>query len=511
MKKETLEYIKKNHMIEQGDGVIVGLSGGADSVCLLHVLWCLKEELGIGLRAVHVHHGLRGEEADRDAAFSETFCRERDIPFKLVKIRASEEAKAQGISVEEAGRLARYRILEEEALSWEKERRPEREPERRPEREPERRPEREPERRPEREPERRLERETNRAQEKKKAGTGKIKIATAHHGNDSAETILHNLFRGTGLTGLSGIAPVRGRIIRPVLWAGREDIVDWLRSCKIEYVEDSTNRENDYTRNKIRNELMPVITSSVNGQAVRNILRVGERIREADEYLEKTARNWIVLHGADGQAGFSVPELLKEDRIIRSYVVRALIRSMGCSLKDITAVHIDSVLDLMEKGTGKEVDLPYGLKAENVYGRIKFSRRGDKPEIRDESAGERDKRGNAVPRLDIRVFPFQNQAEIPKNQYTKWFDYDKIKDTLSVRNRRTGDYITLASGGRKTVKSFMIDEKIPREKRSEILLLAEGSHVLWIVGYRISEYYKVTEQTKNILQVQLDGGTDSGR
>lgn len=470
MKKETFDYIKKNHMIERGDGVIVGLSGGADSVCLLHVLWCLKEELGIGLRAVHVHHGLRGEEADRDAAFSETLCRERDIPFKLVKIMASEEAKEQGISVEEAGRLARYRILKEEALSWE--------------------------------------------QERGKAGScnaGEIKIATAHHGNDSAETILHNLFRGTGLKGLSGIAPVRGRIIRPVLWARREDIVDWLRGCGIEYMEDSTNRENDYTRNKIRNEILPVITSSVNDQAVRNILRAGERIREADEYLEKAAWNWIGQHSVDGQPGFSVQELLKEDRVIRGYVVRGILRNIGCPLKDVTAGNIDSVLELMEKGTGKEVDLPHGLKAERIYGRIEFSRRGDKPDIREGSDGGQDKRMDAVPRMDIQVFPFQNQEEIPKNQYTKWFDYDKIKDTLSVRNRRTGDYITLAPGGRKTVKSFMIDEKIPREKRGKILLLAEGSHVLWIVGYRISEYYKVTEQTKNILQVQLDGGTDSGR
>ena len=506
MKKETFNYIKKNHMIERGDGVIVGLSGGADSVCLLHVLWCLKEELGIGLRAVHVHHGLRGEEADRDAAFSESLCRERDIPFKLVKIMASEEAKKQGISVEEAGRLARYRILEEEALSWEQER--EREKEQEQERE------RQQEQGQERQQEQRQERDRDEARKKNKdnaCGAGKIKIATAHHGNDSAETILHNLFRGTGLKGLSGIAPVRGRIIRPVLWARREDIVDWLRNCGIEYVEDSTNRENDYTRNKIRNELMPVVTSSINEQAVQNILRAGERIREADEYLEKTAWNWIGLHSVDGQPGFSVPELLREDRVIRSYVIRGMLRNMGCPLKDITARHIDSVLELMEKGTGKEVDLPYGLKAENSYGRIKFCRRGDKPVIRDGSAGGQDKPMDPVPRMDMQVFPFQNQEEIPKNQYTKWFDYDKIKDTLSVRNRRAGDYITLAQGGRKTVKSFMIDEKIPREKRSEILLLAEGSHVLWIVGYRISEYYKVTEQTKNILQVQLDGGTDSGR
>ena len=148
MKKETLNFIQKYHMAEQGDGVIAGLSGGADSVCLLRILRCLRQELGIELRAVHVHHGLRGSEADRDAAFSEELCKELDIPFKTVRINAAEEAREAGISVEEAGRRARYRILEAEALLWEKD------------------------------------------------GRNHVHIATAHHGNDSAETILHNLFRG---------------------------------------------------------------------------------------------------------------------------------------------------------------------------------------------------------------------------------------------------------------------------------------------------------------------------
>ena len=147
---------------------------------------------------------LRGSEADRDAAFSEELCKELDIPFKTVRINAAEEAREAGISVEEAGRRARYRILEAEALLWEKD------------------------------------------------GRNHVHIATAHHGNDSAETILHNLFRGSGLKGLSGIPPVRGRIIRPILWAQRREILDWLRAHGYPYVEDSTNSGTDYTRNLIR-------------------------------------------------------------------------------------------------------------------------------------------------------------------------------------------------------------------------------------------------------------------
>ena len=475
MKKETLNFIQKYHMAEQGDGVIAGLSGGADSVCLLRILRCLRQELGIELRAVHVHHGLRGSEADRDAAFSEELCKELDIPFKTVRINAAEEAREAGISVEDAGRRARYRILEAEALLWEKD------------------------------------------------GRNHVHIATAHHGNDSAETILHNLFRGSGLKGLSGIPPVRGRIIRPILWAQRREILDWLRAHGYPYVEDSTNSGTDYTRNLIRNELLPVITSRINGQAVQNILRAGEHICEADRYLEKTAGEWVRQHAAAAAAGnagtengketavFMAAELLKEDRIIRRYAVRIILRELGCPLKDITARHIDNVLELLGKGTGKEVNLPYGMTAGIEYGRLIFSRGKEAYAMPDSIAGPERSGERAAARLDFQVFPRQNQQEIPKNQYTKWFDYDKIKDTLSVRNRQTGDYITLASGGRKSVKSFMIDEKIPRESRDAVLLLAEGSHVLWIVGYRISEYYKVTEQTKNILQVQTDGGTDSGR
>ena len=148
--------------------------------------------------------------------------------------------------------------------------------------------------------------------------------------------------------------------------------------------------------------------------------------------------------------------------------MRIILRELGCPLKDITARHIDSVLELLGKGTGKEVNLPYGMTAGIEYGRLIFSRGKEAYAMPDSIAGPE-------------------------------------------RNRQTGDYITLASGGRKSVKSFMIDEKIPRESRDAVLLLAEGRHVLWIVGYRISEYYKVTEQTKNILQVQTDGGTDSGR
>lgn len=215
MQKQTEIYMKQNHMTRPGDGVLVGLSGGADSVGLLLVLWKLRETFQISLRALHVHHGLRGAEADRDAAFSRMLCERLEIPFYEFRIDAAKEALDRKCSVEEAGRLARYRLYEETARAWEEEIR-------------------------------------------------RVHIATAHHADDNAETVLFNLFRGSGLTGLSGIAPVRGRIIRPLLWAQRSEIQTWLRQQGQDWVEDSTNQESEYSRNWLRNELLPAVEERLN-------------------------------------------------------------------------------------------------------------------------------------------------------------------------------------------------------------------------------------------------------
>ncbi len=156
---------------------------------------------------------------------------------------------------------------------------------------------------------------------------------------------------------------------------------------------------------------------------------------------------------------------------------------------------------LLDSGTDVRCDLPGGLFAVRGYEDFRI--------VRKDAVGGMG--GNAQKNLYFETFSRQNQGEIPKNQYTKWFDYDRIKGTLSVRNRQPGDYITLAGGGTKTLHRYMIDEKIPRDLRDEITVLAEGNHVLWIVGYRIGEYYKITEDTKTILQVTADGGEEHGR
>ena len=469
MQKQTEIYMRQNHMARPGDGVLVGLSGGADSGGLLLVLWKLRETFQISLRALHVHHGLRGAEADRDAAFSRMLCERLEVPFYEFRIDAAKEALDRKCSVEEAGRQARYRLYEETALAWEKEMCPDL---------------------------------TSENAGGKEAVAARVHIATAHHADDNAETVLFNLFRGSGLTGLSGIAPVRGRIIRPLLWAQRSEIQTWLRQQGQDWVEDSTNQESEYSRNWLRNELLPAVEERLNAQAVRHIDQAGRRIRQADAYLEEGAEEWLQKHAPDGKADAGA--LAEQAEIVQGYIVRRLFLKSKMPLRDVTETHVQAVRELLYQGTGKSISLPHGFRAVNIYGFL---------EVRPLShPGER--KGGLLPGiqnenlLQMHTFPCENGDEFPKNQYTKWFDYDKINVGLSIRYRKNGDYLTLSGGGKKKLRRYMIDEKIPENERDRIPVLADGDHVLWVVGYRISDYYKITDETEHILEAEviLPGG-----
>lgn len=458
MYRTILEFIRRNRLLTPGDRILVALSGGADSVCLLVILHELKEVLGLSLKAVHVHHGLRGAEADRDSEYAKELSRSLGVPFSCIRVDAAAYAKAHRMSVEEAGRHLRYEIFEKERKAF-----------------------------------------------------GADKIAVAHHADDQAETILYHLFRGTGLKGLGGIRPVRDRIVRPLLPVSKEEILAYLKEKGISYCEDSTNSHTDYARNRIRGILLPKIREQINPRAAENIIHAGEMAAKADEYLEKQAENFLKDYGirktdeTGSVTAYAVRTefLLKEDDIIKTYVIRTMIRSVRASMKDITMTHVESAAALLSAPKGKQVDLPGGLLAVRISDCLWIKNKNQKESV--DNSKER-----PLPEVDFQVFPYKKGQEIPKNGYTKWFDYDKIKCALSVRYRKTGDYMTLAGGGRKTVKALMIDEKVPREEREKIPLIADGSHVLWVIGYRISEYYKITDDTHTVIQMQLDGGKDNG-
>ena len=232
--EKVQKTIEKYHMIEKGDSIIVGVSGGADSVALLMVLCSLQKEYQINIEAVHIHHGLRGEEADRDALFVKQLCEKWSIPCDVLEFDIAKEAKKRGIGTEEMGRICRYETFY------------------------------------------------------KKAGKT-AKIAVAHHQNDQAETVLLNLCRGAGLTGMSGMSPIRENIIRPFLFVSRKEIEHFLSEKGICYCQDSTNEQNHYTRNKIRLSVLPFLENEINDKAIKHIASAASILSEEETFLEELA------------------------------------------------------------------------------------------------------------------------------------------------------------------------------------------------------------------------------
>ena len=443
IEEKVFSYIEKYNMIQTGSHVTAGISGGADSVCLLFLLKEYQKRVDFSLQAVHVNHQIRGEEAKRDQAFSENLCNKLGIPFKAYTYPVEKIARQNKISVEEAGRNVRREAFWLASQRW---------------------------------------------------GTEGI-TALAHHENDNAETVLHNLIRGTKAAGLGGIRPVqkgeKGTYIRPLLCVSRREIEEYLKAGKISWVTDSTNEETEYTRNKIRHQIMPQL-EQINPKAGAHIAEAAAHFREIEEYLQ--AQTDILYRECvkEQKNGFLIDKSLgKKEKIMQSYVIMKVLSEAAGQKKDITSLHMEAVLALFKGKTGAEASLPYGLAAEQIYGNVCIRRR--------------DREEKSLYELKFDIFPYENQ-QIPEKTYTKWFDYDKIKSNLVIRHRLPGDFLTVnAEGGRKKLKDYFIDCKIPREEREGLTLLADESHILWIVGYRISEHYKVTGQTKKVLRVQVKG------
>ena len=438
-------YIEKYRMIEAGSQAVAGVSGGADSVCLLFLLMEYQKRVPFSLRAVHVNHHLRGEEAVRDQEFTRRLCESLGVPLDLYDYDVPRMAETEHLSCEEAGREARRRAFYRTACRWER--------------------------------------------------PDQVRIALAHHENDQAETVLHNLVRGAGLAGLAGIRPVHrtgsGMYIRPLLCISREETENYLIQRGIPWVTDSTNEEEVYTRNKIRREILPALMQ-INSGAVKNIAAAAGRVLEAEDYLSELTQKAVEKYTAkEGSVWILSRDLFEEPMLLQKRVVKNVLEAAAGKKKDLSSAHMEAVLELAKGRTGASASLIYGLRAQQVYGDIHITR------------GEQEKKD--LLELEFRVFPYENQ-QIPEKTYTKWFDYDKIKNGLAVRRRLPGDYLMISrDGGTKKLKDYFIDCKVPRRERDNVTLLADGSHVLWAVGYRISEYYKVTSQTKKVIKVQVKG------
>lgn len=459
-------------MIPEGGHVIVGVSGGADSVVLLYVLHELAPLYPFKLTAVHVNHGLRGKAAEEDAGFVNDLCRRLQIPLKLYAADVRQLSRDSRRSLEEAGRDFRYQCFYETL-----------------------------------------------------AQAGADRIAVAHHRDDVCETVLMNLCRGTGIRGLAGIPAVNGQVIRPLIDTSRSEIEAFAAAHQLIYCRDATNEDRTYTRNRFRMDILPYLTAHVNAEAARHIADVSRDAAQISDYLraEADTLSRAMVQHADGKLKFRAQELLALPEVLQAELVLKLLGEAAGRRRDISRNHVETVLKLAAGRTGQKADLPYDLCIVKDYEYLLIYKKEEKtadtvPEeipVRAPCSLVMPLKGTKIPcekglfRLTMEVGAADKNLQIPKKRYTKWFDYDRMSHRLTLRKRKSGDYLLLSDGSRKKLNRLLIDEKVSRSDRDQLMLFADGDHVVWIPALnRISDDLKITDHTTHILEIQLEEITD---
>lgn len=479
LRQKVEDYCDREGLLQDGKPLVIGVSGGADSVCLFYLLSDICERRGISVIPVHVHHGIRGEEADRDERFVRELTKAKGVSCQICRVDVPAYVEKNGLSTEEAARILRYRELERIRVE-----------------------------------------------------NSAFAIALAHHRDDQAETVLMNLLRGTGPVGLAGILPRSGTKIRPLLAVSRNEILDYLKENNINFVEDSTNFNQEYTRNRIRMEVLPLL-ENIYPRAGEHIANVAEDVYawreyircEAVEQLEKNGVPWCPEERTGCPTGDEIlfPIGLYRDNpaVIREEVLRIAVESIIPSRKDVSRAHYRMLESLFEEPeSGRGVDLPGDIRAVRTAERVRIFRKhgDDRPifeskelsvpgETMIDVAGE--KWLFSAELMDGKVFNMKKDDFFHEKDYTKYFDYGKIENGLQLRRPKEGDFFVLDGSGRqKKLSRFYIDRKIPRDERSEQLVLADGGHIVWAMPDRISAAYRVTEKTDRILKVSRSERTE---
>lgn len=465
MYNRVREYMAENRMIEPGCTVLAGVSGGGDSMTMLSLLKKYQEEVPFSLYTVHVNHQIRGEEADRDEALVKRICTEWGIPCSVYQYPVSELARQWKVGTEEAGRMVRREAFEKERIRL-------------------------------------------------NVSVEEVRIALAHNCNDLAETMLHHLARGCGLRGLSSMRAVSGSIIRPILCLEREEIAHYLEENQIASVLDSSNLSDEYTRNRIRHHILPLMEKEINGRAASHMAAASKLIAQAEDYLAARGEALLSHYQEDEASYLLAPSFFQAEEVLQTYAVQQAIWHLAGKRKDISAFHVQQVLEMNGHQTGRRISLPYGIYAKRTYEGVLLGKR---------ELENRECKGKELSRQEwelflpgkltcplgtfcTEIFPYTGQ-KIEEKKYTKWMDYDKIKNNLYVRTRRAGDFLIVnQEGNRKKINRVMIDDKIPQEKRDSFPLIVSGHEVLWMAGGRISERYKITPQTRRVLELQYQGG-----
>ncbi len=445
MHRRTAEYAKQHGLFEAGSTVVAGVSGGADSVALLHILRALEEEFSIRVAAAHFNHCIRGRSADEDEAFVKALCESLSVPLLCGRKDVPKAAKEEGKTLEQAARDLRYAFLEEARQHF-----------------------------------------------------GAASIAVAHHMDDQAETVLMHLIRGAGTAGLTGIQPKRGKTIRPLLFLRRREIEAYLAENGIPYRTDETNLLREGTRNRIRLDVMPYLSAHLNENAAENIASAAALLREDDSYLCMEAEKALLAAKRDENA-YDRASLSALPAPIRSRALRCALALAGAE-RDVEKKHIDALTVFLGAQTGRSISLP-GLRAETEYALVRFLQ----AEEAETGAFQLPLRLSGETKTPLGSFFAEEiaAADFSPDPFTAHFDMAKLPGDLTVRTRLPGDkFFPLNAPGRRKLKEYLIDKKVPRRER-DVPLIAAGEDVLFLPGFTVADTVRIETGTERILRVRF--------
>ena len=458
------QTIKRENLIEKNDKILIALSGGPDSICLLDIMIKLKDEYNLTLYAAHLNHRIRGIDAQEDSLFCQKICKKNNVTFFVKNIDIPELAVQQSRGVEEVARDVRYDMFFDI---------------------------------------------------KNKLGINKI--AVAHNLDDQAETMLMKMFRGSGIQGLRGIDYKRkDGIIRPLLDIYKSQINEYCDVNNLNPRIDKTNFESDYSRNKVRLDLIPYIENNYCENIKQILSRTANVIRDDYNYIEKVSKEHyelLVKNKSDDEIILDLPLLKNTDTAIQKRVIRLAILDIMGNLNNIENVHIVDSLSLLEKSDGKIINLPKNLKAyikNEDY--VITTKNQENEEITYEYKIEIN--GKTVVNeigltVTTSVLPAKDSLALPVSKYIKVFDYDKIVGSLYVRSRKIGDKLSpIGLTGTKKIKDILINKKIPADTKYMFPIISDDEQILWLLGYRISENYKIDDSTQRVIRIQLEYDDD---